>query len=144
MKVADIMSTGIEAVKEEESVATAAKKMRDINVGALPVTNDENKLSGIITDRDIVVRTIAEGKDPNSAKVKDGMTSGVVSCPSEQSVEDALALMEKEQIRRLVVLDQTNNAVGILALGDLAVKVPGNDLTGEVVEEVSKPAQPER
>lgn len=144
MNVAEIMTTGIESVAENDNLTTAADMMRSLNVGALPVRNKENKMTGMITDRDIVVRAIADGKDPNTVKVQQAMSSGVVSCAAEQSVEDAVVLMEKEQIRRLVVLDKDNNAVGVLALGDIAVKAPGKQLPGEAVEEVSKPAQPQR
>ena len=111
-------------------------------IGALPVRGTNDKLIGMITDRDIVVSAIAEGKDPSVTTVGEAMTVGVVSCPAEKSVEDAVALMEKHTIRRLVVLDKNNDAVGILALGDVAVKAPGKNLPGEAVEEISKPAQP--
>lgn len=142
MNVAEIMTSSVESVAEADNIVAAAAKMRDLNVGALPVRNDENKMTGMITDRDIVVRAIVNGKDPNSSMIREAMTSGVVSCPAELPVKDAVALMEKQQIRRLVVLDKNNNAVGILALGDIAVKAPGKDLCGEAVEEISKPAQP--
>jgi CBS domain-containing protein len=142
MQVADIMTRRVESITEEDNVALAAQMMRDLNVGALPVRNNENKMTGMITDRDIVVRAIADGKQPNSTQIRMAMTDGVVSCPAEQSVEEAVALMEQHQIRRLVVLNESNQAVGILALGDVAVKAPGKELCGEAMEEISKPGQP--
>lgn len=142
MKVTEIMTPSMEYVTEQDSLVGAARKMRDINVGAVPVKDAQNRLSGILTDRDVVVRGIAEGKSPNDTTVKDVMTTGAISCPAEQSVEEAAKLMEKEQVRRLVVIDDNNSAVGMLALGDIAVKSPGKELAGEAVEEISKPAQP--
>lgn len=143
MRVRDIMSSNIEYVSEQDDASTTAQKMRDIGVGAMPVVNDQEQLSGIITDRDIVVRAIAEGKDPVMTPVKDIMTLGAISCSADTTVEEAARLMEAEQVRRLVVVD-ADAAVGMLALGDLAVKNPGSGLAGEAVAEISKPALPKR
>lgn len=142
MKVKDVMSPGIEYVAENDSAATAAQKMRQADVGSLPVKDGQDRLSGIVTDRDIVIRAVAEGKDPGTTKVGEVMTAGAVTCPAEQTVEQAAKLMEEKQIRRLIVVDDRNQAVGIVAVADIAVKVPGKELAGEAVEEISKPAQP--
>ncbi len=143
MKVRDIMSSNIEYVSEQDDASTTARKMRDIGVGAMPVVNDQEQLSGIVTDRDIVVRAIAEGRDPVMTPIREIMTPGAISCSADMTVEEAAELMEAEQIRRLVVVD-TDAAVGILSLGDLAVKTPGSNLAGEAVAEISKPALPKR
>ncbi|MFW5871299.1 MAG: CBS domain-containing protein [Verrucomicrobiota bacterium] len=142
MKVTEIMTRTVEYVTEKDMLNRAAQKMKNINVGAVPVTDDRNQLSGILTDRDIVVRAVAENKDTSITPVSEVMTSGVVSCPVEQTVEEAAKLMEEQQVRRLLVVDGNNNVVGLLSLGDIAVKCPHEELAAEAVEEVSKPAQP--
>ncbi len=144
MKVKEIMSSTIEYMTDKESTATAAQKMRDVAVGALPVVDDEGRMVGIVTDRDIVVRAVAESRDPVATTVREVMTPRALSCPADAEVEEAASLMEKEQIRRLIVVDADNKAVGMLALGDIAVKSPGQKLAGEAVEEISKPAMPKR
>ena len=139
MNVKEIMTRRIEYVTQADNALTAARRMRDFNVGALPVKDDQNALSGMLTDRDIVTRGVAEGKPAESTTVKQLMTPGAAFCNAEQTVEEAAALMEREQVRRLIVVDEDENAVGIVALGDIAVKTPGDRIAGEAVGEISKP-----
>ncbi|NLX06591.1 MAG: CBS domain-containing protein, partial [Phycisphaerae bacterium] len=94
-----------------------------------------------ITDRDITIRVTAEGLDPTTTSVSEAMTEGVVHCREDESIERAAELMEERQIRRLVVVDEDNRPVGIVSLGDLAVRVHDDRLTGEVTERVSEPAK---
>jgi CBS domain-containing protein len=142
MKVHQIMTPTLQTVSKQDSLKTAAQTMRDVDVGALPVRDEQGLLFGLITDRDIVVRAIAEGRDPAIAPVADAMTCGALSCTTDSDVEQAAKLMEQNQVRRLIVLDGNNEAAGIVSLADIAVKSPNALLAGEVVENVSKPAQP--
>jgi CBS domain-containing protein len=105
----------------------------------LPV-HDGDKLIGLITDRDIVVRGLAEDLDPQSAPVKDVVSSDIVYCYEDESVEDAARLMEDNQVRRLIVIDHNQTPVGIVSIGDIAVKSGQEQLAGEILERVSEPA----
>ena len=135
MKVKDMMHKGLECVSPEAGVANIAQKMKQFDVGAIPVAKD-GELIGMVTDRDIVIRCLANGKDSGKLKAKDVMTAGVVYCRDTEEVEDAIRLMENKQIRRLPVLDETKRMVGMISLGDVSHAVP-QDLTGEVTKAVS-------
>jgi CBS domain-containing protein len=115
--------------------------MRDLNVGPLPVCGSDDRLAGMITDRDIIVRAVAEGKDPRATPVREIMTPNVVYCFEDQDVHDAAALMEDNQIRRLVVLNHGKRLVGIVSLGDIAVHTADDQfqLAGEALERISEP-----
>jgi len=114
--------------------------MKDLDVGPLPVC-DNDRLIGMLTDRDIVVRCVAEGRDPRSTKVRDAMTEGVTWCFEDDDVEDAAGRMKQDQIRRLVVLNQDKRLVGIVSLGDLAVETGGDEeVAGKTLEAVSQPS----
>lgn len=139
MKTAEIMTPRIAYAGEEDTLMSATQKMRDIDVGVLPVKDGNDQLAGVLTDRDIVVRAVAQGKLPAATQVREVMTPGAISCGAAQEVEEALEIMKQEQIRRLIVLDGNHIAVGIVALGDLARKVPDKQLAGRAVEEISKP-----
>jgi len=118
--------------------------MRDLDVGLLPVCGDNNRLAGMITDRDVTVRAVAEGLDPKATHVEQVMTPDVMYCFEDQDVTEAAGLMKKEQIRRLVVLNRDKRLVGVVSLGDLATKTGDDDLSGETLEEISEPAAPRR
>ena len=118
--------------------------MRDLDVGPLPVCGDDDRLAGMVTDRDIAVRAVAEGWDPTAKRVRDVMSEEVVYCFEDQAVEDAARLMRENQIRRLVVLNRDKRLVGIVSLGDLAVETGDEELAGRTLEEVSEPAVPIR
>src|SRR5438552_4661928 len=106
MKVKDVMTKGAECVGPDASLQEAARKMKDLDVGPLPVCGDNQKLVGMLTDRDIVIRAVAEGKDPRTARVRDAMTEGVCYCFEDDDVAEAARLMKDKQIRRLVVLNR--------------------------------------
>ena len=93
------------------------------------------------TDRDIVIRTIAEALNPEKTLVIDIMTSGVVSCPADQAAEDAAAVMADAKVRRLVVVDDEDSVVGIISLGDVAVKDTGRETAGATIDKISRPDQ---
>jgi CBS domain-containing protein len=138
MKLAAIMTGGIETITSHASLAEAAKKMASQDIGSLPVCDEPRRVVGIITDRDITVRAVARGMDPNQTRVEDVMTRDVLSCSSESEVEDACALMEKRQVRRLLVTGQDEVPVGIVSLGDIALCLRESQ-SGEVLKKVSEP-----
>lgn len=138
--VGDVMTRDVRTIAPDARVAEAALLMRDLNVGFVPVV-DGDKLVGVVTDRDIVVRCVAEGHDPNKCPVSDNMSKEPVYCVPEEDVKAAAKIMEDRCIRRLVVRDAEGRLAGVLSLGDLAVKTHDQKLSGEVVEEVSKPVR---
>jgi CBS domain-containing protein len=143
MKISEIMTSNFEMIDSTRSLTDAAREMQSLDVGALPV-REGTRLIGIVTDRDIVIRALAEGRDPTSTQVKDIISSEVVYCYDDDSVEDAARLMEDHQIRRLIVCDHDRTPVGIVSLGDLAVKTGKDELSGEALERISEPAAPAR
>lgn len=143
MKVGDVMTSHFEMIDSTESLTQAAREMKSLDVGVLPV-REGTRLIGVITDRDIVIRGLAEGRDPDSAQVKDIISSEIVYCYEDDSVEDAAHLMEDHQVRRLIVCNQDKTPVGIVSLGDLAVKAANDRLYGETLERISEPAAPAR
>jgi len=144
MRVKDVMTSGVECTRPDASLQEAARKMRDLDVGPLPVCGDSDRLVGMITDRDIAVRAVADGRDPKAARVRDVMTPDVAYCFEDQDVTEAARLMEDNQVRRLVVLNRDKRLVGIVSMGDLAVKTGDRRLSGEALEQVSEPALPRR
>ena len=141
MQLRDVMSRDVEVVEPEATLLQAAEKMRALNVGALPVCAGED-LVGIITDRDIVVRGLAVGKDAKTAPVSEVMTQRIEWLLDSCEVHEAADLMERKQIRRIAVLDENNKLVGIIALGDLALESQDRKLKGEILEKVSEPSIP--
>lgn len=142
MKVKDIMTKTVVYVNPTSTVADAARLMQQHNVGSIPVC-DQNGVVGIITDRDIVVRNVAVGNNPQSTAVKDVMTSHVVTASPEMDIRDASELMSKQQVRRLPVVDN-NTLVGIVALGDIAADTRFDMEASEALSEISRPAKPEK
>jgi CBS domain-containing protein len=138
------MTRSVECARPKDSIAHAAERMRDLNVGSLPVCGDNEKLVGIITDRDITIRAIADHCNPDGTCVDEAMTPGITWCFEDDDMQDAAHLMENKQIRRLAVLNQNKRLVGILSLGDVAVKGADDHLSGEALERVSEPAMPAR
>ncbi len=138
MQIRDIMTKGCECISPHATLQEAARKMRELNVGSLPVCGDNDRLAGMITDRDIAVRAVSEGLDPHSATVEQVMTRSIVYCFEDQNVEHAAKLMEDRQIRRLVVLNRDKRLVGIVSLGDIALE-SNEGLAGEVLERISEP-----
>ncbi len=138
MLVKDIMAQKVQAVKAERSVSEAARSMKFFGLGALPVTADDSTVVGMITDRDIVLRITAEDRDPGATRVRDVMTSPVVSCSTDETVENAAKVMAEKQVRQLLVLNSEGQPRGIVSLGDVAVKTEKEALAGEVLGEVSQ------
>ena len=143
MKVKEIMTKEFEMIESSESIVHAAKKMKSLNVGVLPI-KEGNKIIGVITDRDMVVRALAEDKNVSDVTVKDIMSSEIARCSLEDSIEDAANIMKEKQVRRLIVLNDENIPVGIVSLGDIAAKAESKQLVGQTLEAVSKPCSPTR
>ena len=140
MKIKDVMTSQARFVWPDTTLVAAARLMRDIDVGALPVCEND-KLSGIITDRDITLRAIAESMDPVETEVREVMSREVAYVSEDQEIEEATRLMEVRQIRRLPVLDHNHHLVGMVSLGDLASGAD-NYMTGHMLKEISAPTHP--
>ncbi len=134
VRVEDIMHRDVRRTSADTTLQDAARKMRDMNVGCLPVWEGD-ALVGIITDRDITCRAIAGADDPASTMVRDVMSKDVAFCYEDQLAAEAALIMEKKHVHRLPVLDRSENMVGILTLSDLSLHTP--QLAGEVVRAVS-------
>jgi CBS domain-containing protein len=143
MRVSEVMTRGAECTHPDATVREAAVRMQSLDVGSLPVCEND-RLVGMVTDRDVTVRTTAAGADPNDARVRDAMTPGVHFCFEDQDVAEAAQLMKDNQVRRLPVLDRNKRMVGIVSLGDLAVETQDDQLAGNTLEAVSEPAEPNR
>ena len=135
MKVKDAMHKGAEWAEAKTPVPTIAKKMRDLDVGAIPI-GENDRLIGMITDRDIALRAVAEGKDCSQLTARDVMSKGIVFCRDSENVEDAVRIMRQKQIRRLPVLDEKKRLVGMLSLGDVS-HCTSRQITGEAIAAVS-------
>ncbi len=136
--VRDIMTSDAHCVPSDTSLAEAAKLMGDLDVGSFPICEND-RLIGMITDRDITVRAVASGADPQKTTVREAMTHEVVYIFEDQDVEEASRLFEAKKIRRLPVLNRAKRLVGIVSVGDLAVNA-STSLGGEVLKEVSEPS----
>jgi CBS domain-containing protein len=139
--VAEIMTTDVQVIQPEESLRQAATLMQRFDIGALPVCNGK-RLLGMLTDRDIAVYGVAEGLNPDEACVSDVMTENVEYCTTDQDAQEVMRLMGNKQVRRLPVIDADENLVGIVSLGDLAVRQAGH--VDEAVRQVSEPGNPNR
>ena len=140
MKVREIMTAQIEMIDSEETVTKAAKQMQSFDLGLLPVTKGKNQLVGVITDRDIVLRSVALGLDPNKTKVCQIMTPNVKWCSQEESLEQAAKQLEENQIHRLLVCDDQNRPIGVFSVTDLVRRTHNEHLTCEVLEKICAPA----
>ena len=120
MRVSEVMTRRVECTHPEANLQEAAAKMKSLDIGPLPVC-DNDRLVGMVTDRDITVRATAEGEDPTTIHVRDIMTPEVVTCFEDQDVAEAARLMQAEQDRQLPVLDRGGRLVGIVSLGDLGL-----------------------
>ena len=135
MQVKDAMHLGVEWVGPETPVHELARLMRDRNIGAIPI-GENDRLVGMVTDRDIVCRGLASGLDTGQAKARDVMSKGIHYCTETASLSEAARLMEKHNVRRLPVLDERKRMTGIISLGDLA-HTGDRKLCGEVLDRVA-------
>lgn len=140
-KVRDIMTADPVCCVTTDSVQRAAQLMRDEDIGSVPVVSDHQRkgLVGIVTDRDLALNVVADARDTNMTKVIDVMTAQVVTCHPDDDGNDVMNLMAQHQIRRVPVVDENNQVVGIVAQADVAVRMDAPSKTGEVVERISEP-----
>jgi len=135
-RIADIMTRSVAVVQRDETLQAAALRMREMDIGAMPVV-DGKALVGMVTDRDIAVRGVADGMIPQESLVSEVMTEEVRWCSADDTVEQVLAEMGEAQVRRLAVLDANREIVGIVALGDIATRQSAH--TDEALREISAP-----
>jgi CBS domain-containing protein len=134
--IKDVMTSNPCSIDAEKSVAYAAKMMREEDVGLAPIVEGD-KLIGMLTDRDIAIRVVAEGRNPEQVKVADVASKQVVTIDPQQDLDEALRIMAKHQVRRLPVVEEDGKLVGVVAQADIARE--GDDMqTGKLVEEISK------
>ncbi len=136
----DVMTKNPVAALPDDTVASVAQLMKDRDIGPVPIVEDKisKKLFGIVTDRDLAIKVVAEGLDPRTTPVKDVMTRDVVTCHEEDEIEATLQAMSKHQLRRILVVDADGSLVGIIAQADVATRMNEPEITGEVVKEISQ------
>ena len=132
----DVMTGGAECIGENESIRDAAKRMAQLDVGALPICGTDNRLKGMLTDRDIAIKVVAEGRDPDATSVREVATSNLITVDPEDDLDEAMRLMARHQVRRLAVVEGSR-LVGVVAQADVARDAKAKQ-TGEVVEEISQ------
>lgn len=135
MKVKDVMHKGAEWVSPQTALADVAQRMRDLDIGAIPV-GENDRLIGMVTDRDIACRGVANSQDWTRLTARDVMSKGIFYCNDTEELEDALRVMEQKQVRRLPVINDKKRMVGMLSIGDIADAAP-HELSGEVIAAVS-------
>jgi CBS domain-containing protein len=138
MLVNEIMTSPVETITSETSLVDAARLMLDLGIGLLPVSKDQ-KIVGMVSDRDITICAVAKGLDPERTKAHEVMTTEVFSCPTGSDVMEVCALMEEKQVRRLLVVDAADAPIGIVSLGDIALHLR-REQSGEVLQKVSQPS----
>ncbi|WP_313031718.1 CBS domain-containing protein [Massilia alkalitolerans] len=140
--IREVMTPDVQTISPQETVQRAAQMMDELNVGAIPVC-DGDRLVGMITDRDITVRSVAAGQSPDQTFVGDVMSTDVRTCYSNQELDEVMDTMSDVQIRRVPVIDENSRQlVGIVSLGDIATKSAG--MVEGALDEISSPSEPDR
>jgi CBS domain-containing protein len=141
-KCSEIMTRDPACCLPTDSIVLAAQIMRDKDVGSVPVVEDHTtkELTGIVTDRDLAIRAVAEGRNLDQAQVGNVMTRNPITCKMDDDLQQAIEAMEEHQVRRIPIIENGRRLVGIIAQADVALKVENPEQTAEVVEEISKPA----
>jgi CBS domain-containing protein len=141
-KCSDVMTPDPVSCEPNDSVKKAAKIMKQHDVGALPVVESQasKRLLAVVTDRDLVIRVLAEDRNIEQAAVRDAMSSSPIFCRADDDVQKALQLMAERQLRRMPVVDQSGRLQGIIAQADIATRVRSDRQTGELVEAISEPS----
>jgi CBS domain-containing protein len=139
-KCGDVMTIDPFCCLPGDSVVKVAQSMKDLNVGSIPVVENENseKLIGIITDRDITLNVVACNLSPSETRVQDAMSRDLIVCRPEEPVTEAINAMAAHQVRRIPVVDEENKIVGIISQGDVALRLNDPETTGDVVAEISE------
>ncbi|MBN9371987.1 CBS domain-containing protein [Hydrogenophaga sp. YM1] len=141
-QVSEVMTRGVRTLSPQDTLRLAAQAMEEMEIGSIPVC-DGQRLLGMVTDRDLVVRGLAQGLAPERTTLSEVMSPHVQWCYEDQSIEEAAQLMCDAQIRRLPVVDHDKRLVGLLSLGDVAVKAGPGD-AAQALQDISRPAKPER
>ena len=131
----DIMTGGAECVGENESVLDAARKLKDLDIGSMPICGDDDRLKGMLTDRDIVVKVLAEGRDPSSTRAGELAQGKPVTIGADDSIEEALETMASSRVRRLPVIDG-HDLIGVISQADIANNL-SQEKTGQLVDMIS-------
>lgn len=139
--IQEVMTRDVQTISTQDTVQRAAQLMDELNVGAIPVV-DDGKLVGMITDRDITVRSVAVGQDPTRTRVADAMSADVRTCNADQGVDEVLAQMADVQIRRVPVVDGNGQVIGIVSLGDVVTEHTAD--VEQTLGEISTPSEPDR
>ena len=137
MNIQEVMTPDVSFVTPDTPILEIARKMRDADIGSTPVIEND-RLVGMVTDRDIVVRVVAEGRPTQTATARDAMSPGILCCFEDESVEDVLEKMGDQQIRRLPVINRDKRLVGVVSLGDLSL-TGKRKRAGEALQEISQP-----
>ena len=140
MKIQDIMSPEPSMVTPDTSITDAARLMKDRNIGMLPVVESEDspRLIGVVTDRDITIRHVAEGHLRDCA-VREAMTDNVLTCTADDNVEQAMSLMADEQVRRIPIVDERGYLVGVVSQADIVLESGDNQKAEQTIERISRP-----
>jgi len=141
MKLREIMTDDVSAVSPQDSIIEAAKIMQNKNVGCIPVCDNNKQVKGILTDRDIVIRVVAEARDPKQLDVNAVMSKGLTLGRPDMDAEEAAKIMAEHQIRRLPIVEK-NNLIGIISIGDLATNNIFVDEAGRALQDISQPSRP--
>jgi CBS domain-containing protein len=141
MQAHEIMTAKPVCVTPTTPLDEAARLMKEEDVGLLPVVNDEGSstLIGVITDRDITIRHVAEGHTSNNCQVREAMSTHITTCPPDADVEDVMKVMSREQVRRIPIVDERNTLVGVVSQADVATQVNDARAAGRTVEQISQP-----
>jgi len=139
-KCREVMTRNPASCSATDTVTKVASLMKEHDVGSVPVVESDKRLVGIVTDRDIVVKVVAAGRDPGQAAVKEAMTPNPASCKEDDDLDYALKLMKERQVRRMPIVDGSGRLAGIIAQADVATRVHKDAKTGELVEAISESA----
>jgi CBS domain-containing protein len=139
MKIDQIMTRNVECADPTLPIAKAAEKMRDLDIGFLPIC-EKDRLIGAVTDRDITVRSVAQGRDPRLTPVSEVMTQQIFHCYEDEDVEHVARYMQEKEVRRLVILNRREGLVGVVSLGDIAKASGEEQLAGKTLGEITEAA----
>ena len=139
-KCSDVMTRNPVSARPDDSVASVARLMKENDIGPVPIVNDDNskRLVGIVTDRDLAIKVVAAGRDPQTTPISEVMTTNVITCRDDDDIETALDAMSTQQLRRIPVVDDSNMLLGIIAQADIATRLDSPEKTGEVVKDISE------
>lgn len=139
MKVTNVLTRNPEVIRPDANICEASRKMKKNDIGMLPVCENQ-RLVGVITDRDVTIRGVADHLDLSATSVREVMTPGAYYCFEDQELDEAAAIMKKQQVRRLPVLNENKRLIGVISLGDIAVRSQNERMAEEILERVSEAA----